>query len=76
VLWTAAVIFSGKLERFVSTRRVEAAWKETRALGLDRAQPLELPYEDAREIEGYLYTRLERQRSDGETETFGRLFDN
>lgn len=47
----AAIFYTTKFEKFVSLRRIEFAWKQTRRLGLGRAQPLEAEYKDAGHIE-------------------------
>jgi hypothetical protein len=73
VLLSAAVFYSEKLRATVTPRRIEAAWKHSRALGLDRAQPLEKAYEDAKAMEEWLHARLDRQRSDAQNEILERL---
>jgi hypothetical protein len=67
VLLSAAIVYSERFARFITTRRVEAAWKETRSLGIDRAQPLELAYEDARAIDHFLFVRKLRKQADLES---------
>ena len=73
VLLSAAIFYSEKLDRLVSPRRIEAAWKHVRALRIGPAQPLRLAYEDARSIDDWLHRRLERETRDAESETFERL---
>jgi hypothetical protein len=60
VLVTAAVHFTAELDRYVSTRRIEAAWKYARRAGNGRAQPGEPAYADAREMDVWLQDRLDK----------------
>lgn len=57
---SAAVFYSREFDRHVSMRRIQAAWKHARSLGLARAQPLELAYADASSIDDWLNERMER----------------
>lgn len=63
VLLAAAVYYTSALGRLVTMRRVEAAWKTSRKLGEDRAQPSEVAYSDAHGIEDYLFERLDSEPS-------------
>lgn len=73
VMFSAAVFYSKALDRFVSIRRIEAAWKAGRTAGITRAQPLELAYADARSINDFMDDRLQRQFMDDVDESFERL---
>jgi hypothetical protein len=68
VLLAAAVHFTAELERFVSTRRIEAAWKQARQSGVDRAQPGSPGHADAHAIENYVFQRIEQKISASEIE--------
>ena len=60
VLVASAVHFTRVLDRFISTRRIDAAWKYSRALKIDRAQPGVAAYEDAVQIDNWMGARFEK----------------
>jgi hypothetical protein len=59
VLLSSAVHFTAELERLVSVRRIEAAWKHARKIGVGRAQPGESGYSDAQSIDVWMGRRFE-----------------
>lgn len=59
VLLAAAIYYTSHSDAFITTRRIEAAWKLARRERIGRAQPGNPAYEDARSIEHYLETKLE-----------------
>lgn len=66
MLVSAAVHFTSELEKFVSVRRIEAAWKHTRKVGGDRAQHGEPAYSDAQAIHVWMEQRFEHGPPIGE----------
>jgi len=53
------VHFSASFDKLVTVRRIEAAWKQARKLGTERAQPNDPAYSDAKAIDDYLSWRLD-----------------
>jgi hypothetical protein len=60
------VHFTTDLDRLVTTRRIEAAWKHARRAGIQRAQPNDPGYADAKAIEDYMMLRLDDRPHVGE----------
>lgn len=73
VEFSAAVFYSRELDRLVTPRRIQAAWKYARSLGLGPAQPLSKAYDDARQINTWMIDRVERAMLDAESEALNPL---
>jgi hypothetical protein len=59
VLLASAVHFTTELEKFVSARRIEATWKLARKAGVQRAQPGEPGYLDAKSVDAWIHNRFD-----------------